>query len=99
MKNSPLTTVLLVLLACAAVGGVVLCGMYIHTTRELRNLQYKVQDINAKQAYMNQLANEAPEYSKRNAAIDPILESAGIKLKAGGSTNATGGTGSKTNSR
>jgi hypothetical protein len=100
MKNSPLATVLLVLLACAAIGGLVLCGSYIHITRELRTLQGKVQDINGKQAYMNSLANAALEYSKRNSQIDPILESAGIKPSSGSSTNARPATGaSKPTSR
>jgi hypothetical protein len=87
MKNSPLATVLLVLLACAALGALILCPMYVKASRELRGLQSGVAGIQARQQYMMSLANDALEYSKRNPQIDPILEAAGIKPKAGGPTN------------
>jgi len=98
MKNSPLATVLLVLLACAAIGSLLLCWTYIKTTRELRMLQSRVADVNAKQQFMNLLVNDVLEYSKRNPQIDPILENSGIKPKPGGSapaTNSPGKAGSK----
>jgi hypothetical protein len=95
MKNSPLVTVLLALLTCATLGALILCGVYIHTTRELRTLQTGVAIINQKQTYMKFLAEDLVEYSKRNQAIDPILESAGIKLKTGSTNNGAAKAGSK----
>ena len=91
MKNSPLASVLLVLLACAAIGSLILCIRYIHTTRQLRSLQSDAAAINAKQGYMNSLASDLVEYSKRNPAIDPILESVNLKPRAGGASAPTNG--------
>jgi hypothetical protein len=102
MKNSPLASVLLVLLACAALGSLILCGMYIHTTRELRSLQSDAAAINQKQGYMNSLAGDLIEYSKRNPAIDPLLESINLKPRTGGTaapTNGSSPNSSKTGSK
>ncbi len=88
MKNSPLTTVLLVLVTLSALTSVAFCFLYISNARELRSLQAQVITIQNSRAAVASLANDAIEYSKKNQAIDPILESAGIKPKAGAqSTN------------
>jgi hypothetical protein len=79
MKNSPLTTVLLGLLTVSALASVVLCWLYISSTRQVRALQTQVNIINNNRTVMTALANDAIEYSKRNPAIDPILESIGLK--------------------
>jgi hypothetical protein len=83
MKNSPLTTILLVLAVIAAPSATGLCYIYISTTRELRDSQAKVAQINNSRMLINSLVGDLVEYSKKNPAIDPILESAGIKPKAG----------------
>ena len=80
MKNSPLTTFLLAVLALSAVLSVVFCSLYVSSTRELRSLQGQLNVINNRAAAISSLASEALEYSKRNPAIDPILEAAGVKL-------------------
>ena len=79
MKNSPLTMFLLGVLAISAVLSVIFCSLYIGSIRELRALQSQVSRINGRSAAIMSLANEALEYSKRDPAIDPILEWALLK--------------------
>jgi hypothetical protein len=79
MKNNPLTTILLGVLTVSALASVVLCWLYISNTRELRSLQSQANMINNNRTVMTALANDTMEYSKKNPAIDPILESVGLK--------------------
>ena len=89
MKNSPFTTFLLAVLALSAVLSVIFCSLYISSTLQLRSLQGQMNIINNRLNAVSALANEAVEYSKRNPAIDPILEGAGVKQpkSASASTN------------
>ena len=82
MKNSPLTTLLLALLTASALLSVALCWLYIGRGRELRNLQNLVGRIQNNRQLAQNLAAEGLEYSKKNPAIDPILEAAGVKTHA-----------------
>jgi hypothetical protein len=77
--KSPLTTFLLAILALSAVLSVVFCALYVSSTRQLRLLQGQMTFINGRTSSITALANEALEYSKRNPAIDPILEATGLK--------------------
>lgn len=79
MKKSPLPTVLLVVLLASALTSLFLCWSYISKTRELRRLQGQAAQANNNLGIINALATDALEYSKKNPAIDPILESAGVK--------------------
>jgi hypothetical protein len=79
MKNNPLTTILLGVLTLSALASVVLCWLYISNTRELRALQTQATSINNNRALINALANDTVEYGKTHPAIDPILESMGLK--------------------
>ncbi len=87
MKNSPITTVLVGLLAVSAVASALLSAFYISNAREFRKLNSQVLFVNQRTAAITSLANDAMEYSKRNPAIDPILESVGAKPKPGQTTN------------
>jgi len=80
MKNSPLMTILLALLAISAVLSLVFCWNYIRKSRELRGLQFQVTQINQRNAGINQLMNDVLDYSKRtpNRDIDRVLESFGL---------------------
>ena len=80
MKNSPLTTILLALLAISAVLSLIFCWNYISKSRELRNLQFQVTLVNQRGAGINQLMNDVIEYSKhtQNRDIDRVLESFGL---------------------
>ncbi len=79
MKNSPLTTLLLGALTISALASIVMCWMYVGATRELRSLRDQTAFINNNRAVVNALLNDTIEYSKRNPAINPILESVGLK--------------------
>ncbi len=79
MKNNPMTTVLLGVLTISALLSVGLCWRYISNARELRILQIQATMINNNRATINALANDVVEYSKKNPAIDTILESVGLK--------------------
>ena len=79
MKNNSLTTILLGVLTISALASVVLCWLYISNTRQLRTLQAQAASINNNRALINALAIDTVEYSKTHPAIDPILESAGLK--------------------
>jgi hypothetical protein len=79
MKNTPLTTILLGVLTLSALASVVLCWLYISNTRELRSLQAQAVQINNNRALIDALARDTVEYSKTHPAIDPLLESIGLK--------------------
>jgi hypothetical protein len=78
MKNSPLTTILLALLAISAVLSLVFCWSYIRKSRDLRALQFQVSQINGRTAVINQLMSDVVEYGKRNHEIDKVLEPFGL---------------------
>jgi len=88
MKNDPLTTILLGLLTILALASVVFCWLYVSDTRQLGSLQFQVATVQNNRNVLNALANDAVEYSKKNPAIDPILESVGLKPGKSAPTNA-----------
>jgi hypothetical protein len=88
MNKSPLPTILLAVLAVSAVTSVVLCWNYISNTRQLRLLNTTAAQINNNRALLNALATDAVEYSKKNPAIDPLLESIGAKAPKAATTTA-----------
>lgn len=83
MNKSPLPTILLSVLALSAVASVVLCWLFINTSREMRGLNDQATRIKGRSIAIDALVNDLREYSKHNPQIDPILdpvlESAGIK--------------------
>ena len=79
MKKSPLTVLLLGVLAVSAVASVVFCLLYLLNTKQLHKLQTQAAMAQYRQSLINALATDALEYSKKNPAIDPILESVGVK--------------------
>jgi hypothetical protein len=83
MKNSPLMTILLVLLLISTVLSLFYFWRYIGKARELRALQFQVAQINQRTAGINQLINDVFEYSKRspNHDIERVLESVGVTNK------------------
>jgi hypothetical protein len=86
MKNSPLLKVLLALSTVSVLLSVALCFFFISEARQLRYLQSQIAIANNTSARVNGLVGEALEYSKKNPAIDPVLE--GIGAKAGKNTPA-----------
>ena len=84
MKTNGTTTIINWALAVAVVALAIFAVQYFFKTREVRNLQSKIVEYQNKQQFLNNLIAECVEYSKRNAAIDPILEANNIKPKAAG---------------
>jgi Tfp pilus assembly protein PilX len=79
MKNNPMTTVLLGVLTLSALASVVLCLLFTTNTRQRNLLQSQATSIMNKRTIVNALVNDAVEYSKKNQAINPLLESVGFK--------------------
>jgi Na+/glutamate symporter len=82
MKNSPLTTILLVGLAVCALVSLFCTWQWIGFAVEARRLQGQVNGIQMHRAGVMALANDAIEYSKSNHAIDPILDTVRTKTPA-----------------
>jgi hypothetical protein len=80
MKNGPLMTILLALLAISALLSLFFCYTYIRKSSQLHGLQFQVGVINQRNAGINTLMNDVIEYSKRtpNHEIDHVLESFGL---------------------
>ena len=79
MNKSPLTAVLMVVLAISALVSLYLCYECVTNASELSVLQNQAAVVNNSRAIMSAVATEALEYSKTHPAIDPILETAKIK--------------------
>ena len=89
MKTNGTSTIINWALAVAVVALAIFAVQYFFKTREVRNLQSKIVEYQNKQQFLNNLIAECVEYSKRNPAIDPILEANNIKPKAAGTKPAT----------
>ena len=85
MKNNTLGSLLVGILFVCAVLTTWASVRYFFSLREAQRLQAQTIAINNTRNATQALANEAVEYSKRNPAIDPILQQFEIKPKA---TNA-----------
>lgn len=79
MKNNAVTATLLGMLLVSAIFTAVLTYRYVSSLRKLRGLQPAIVQINYNRNFMQALANEMVEYSKRNPSIDPLLQSVGLK--------------------
>jgi type II secretory pathway component PulJ len=86
MKNSPLTSILLAILAISAVWSIISCAQYNNNTRQFRRLQNQVANIQLRQSAFQALVADTTEYGKTHPKIDPILESIGYKRNAAGAS-------------
>jgi hypothetical protein len=77
MNRSPLAKVLLAILAVIAFWSLGLCWSYFGHTRELRERQAQINNINQRQQIFGMLLNDAAEYSKLHPAMEPLLRSIG----------------------
>jgi hypothetical protein len=92
MKNSPFNAIFLAAVLVSSLWSVYLCYTFISRARELRELQARANVFNYKQAVLQAMVNDAIEYGKKNPAIDPLLESLGVKQRANSSvTNKPAG--------
>jgi hypothetical protein len=81
MKCNTTTAILNGALAITTLLCVLFCLQFIMVTRDLRSLSGQAASINNYRAGMQALANDCLAYSEKNHAIDPILESVGLKNK------------------
>ena len=81
MKKSQSTAILLAILVFSALCSVGFCGLYINSALRLRDLQRSAAAAQNSKNLVISLANDTLEYSKRNPAVEPILEAAGFKPK------------------
>ena len=69
------------LLLVSALTAAVFTVVFIQSNRDLRSLQAQAATIQNNRLIAQSMANDCLEYSKRNPAIDPILQSIGLKPK------------------
>ena len=55
---------------------------FIQITRELNRLKSQYNFVNGNTQLLQQLVGEVLEYSKKNPAIDPVLQKVGLKPSA-----------------
>lgn len=79
MKFNTVCVLLVGALFVCAVGTVWLSTSYILSVRQLHRIDAQAIDINAKLAAAQSLANQSIEYSRRNPAIDPLLQQFNLK--------------------
>lgn len=89
MKKSPLPEILLVVLGIIALLLAWDSWRYRSAIRQLGQLQPRVAQYNgSRKVILESFYGELLEYSKKNAAIDPILQTIGLK-PGGGSPAAS----------
>ena len=89
MRSNPLGPFLVgVFVACALVVAW-LSSKYYFSMKEFTKLSMRATSINNTRNAVQSLANEAVEYSRRNPAIDPLLEKFDIKPRATNASPAT----------
>jgi hypothetical protein len=81
MKNNSLAVLLVGILGLSVVATAALSFTYVRSTRKLLFLSAHADRIKQSLAIMRSLASDSVEYSKREPAMEPILESVGIKLR------------------
>ena len=79
MKNDPTVGRLIGVLSLSALASVILCVLYIQSSRQVRPLQNQVTGITNERMRIGLFVNDLVDYSRTHPAIDPLLESAGIK--------------------
>lgn len=88
MGKNTINLILLALLLCVGLVGANYSFLYWKRARELRQLQFQGATLNQQQNLIKALAAESLEYSKKNPAIDPILQSVGVKPGAAATSKA-----------
>ena len=79
MKNDTLTGVLIGVLTLCTLFLIFFCVFHVFTLRQVRQMQAKMIVINSRRQAINALATDVMEYSKTHPAIDPVLESVGLR--------------------
>jgi len=88
MKTNPLGVVLALILVISALATTGSIFTYVRSAQRLQPLQTEVAIIKRNQAALQGLLSEAIEYGKRDASIQPLLESMGIRARTNVATPA-----------
>jgi hypothetical protein len=88
MNRDPITLLLAVLLLVSATATAALCYWYLQCTRQQQQAQAEVARVNQTRSLMQGLASDSMEYSRKNPAILPLLQSMGFRQQNG--TNSAG---------
>ena len=83
MKNHPIAAGLVAILMLSVLANVGFAYRYVHSIGTVQGLQVQTAMANRNLALAQAMAKDAAEYSKRNPAIDPILQSVGISVAPG----------------
>ena len=86
MKSDPLTGTLVGVLAVSVLFSGFYFYSFVKNTREIRQSQIVLMNINARRNAMTALVTDVLEYSKTHPNIDPLLEATNLKPKAGAAT-------------
>ena len=78
MKPNASNAILTVLLAISVLLSVMFCLQYSFQARELRRISGQINHINMYRSWVQSLANDCLQYSEKNPAINPILQSVGL---------------------
>lgn len=81
LKNNLLSMLLAGVLTLTSIGAAVMIYTYIQTATKVQHNQGLITVINRNQGSLQNLANDAVQYSRRNPAIDPLLQSLGFKAR------------------
>src|ERR1051326_4246387 len=87
MKSNLLCTLSLGLFLVCALYTIWLSVVYYFSVQELQRLQIQYVAVEQTRNALTALANDALEYSKKNPAIDPILQQFELKPKPGATNN------------
>jgi hypothetical protein len=79
MKSNPLTSLLMAVLFVNAVFTALMTFNYVRSISTLQILQVQRATMTRELNVFNSLVNDTLEYSKRNPAVEPVLQSIGLK--------------------
>lgn len=79
MKSNPVTSLLMAVLFVNAVFTALMTFNYVRSMRALQTLQTQRAVMTRELNIFNALVNDTLEYSKRNPAVEPVLQSIGLK--------------------
>jgi hypothetical protein len=88
IKSNPLAVALVTALFLLALTSSWFSFWWFLGTRELQGMKYQLQSLNRISAAMQGLINDTMEYSRRNPAIDPVLQQFELKPRQAASPNA-----------
>jgi len=88
MNRDTLASILVGLLCASALLSVWLSVRWFFSVRELQQLQVHAAQVNNSRAAAQSLANEALAYSRKNPAMETLLQEFNLRQKEG-STNQT----------